>query len=149
MNTPHSPASSRLRKGRASIAGQIYLVTTTTQNRFRFFENFEAACSLCRTLHRLESLELVHNLSFVVMPDHLHWLFALGEKQDLSGVVSTAKSNSGRTLGGSIWQPGFHDRAIRKEEDVLPAARYLVANPLRAGLVRRVGDYPFWYAMWL
>ncbi len=83
------------------------------------------------------------------MPDHLHWLFALGEKQDLSGVVSTAKSNSGRTLGGSIWQPGFHDRAIRKEEDVLPAARYLVANPLRAGLVRRVGDYPFWYAMWL
>ncbi|MBB5859537.1 hypothetical protein GGR69_001194 [Xanthomonas arboricola] len=28
-------------------------------------------------------------------------------------------------------------------------ARYLIANPLRAGLVARVGDYPFWDAIWL
>jgi len=28
-------------------------------------------------------------------------------------------------------------------------ARYIVANPLRAGLVSRVGDYPLWDACWL
>ncbi|NJC47919.1 UNVERIFIED_ORG: hypothetical protein GGR78_001170 [Xanthomonas campestris] len=28
-------------------------------------------------------------------------------------------------------------------------ARYLIANPLRAELVERVGDYPFWDAIWL
>jgi hypothetical protein len=28
-------------------------------------------------------------------------------------------------------------------------ARYIVANPLRAGLVSRVGHYPFWNAVWL
>ena len=28
-------------------------------------------------------------------------------------------------------------------------ARYIVANPLRAGLVERVGDYPYWDAVWL
>jgi len=28
-------------------------------------------------------------------------------------------------------------------------ARYIVANPLRAGLVERIGDYPLWDATWL
>ncbi len=48
-----------------------------------------------------------------------------------------------------LWQPGFHDRALRAEEDRLAAARYIVANPLRAGLVRRVADYPHWDCVWL
>jgi len=28
-------------------------------------------------------------------------------------------------------------------------ARYIVANPLRAGLVESVRDYPHWDAIWL
>jgi hypothetical protein len=28
-------------------------------------------------------------------------------------------------------------------------ARYVVMNPVRAGLVSRVGDYPFWDAAWI
>lgn len=149
MKSTSVPASSRLRKGRTSIPGQIYLVTTRTRERRRVFDVFEAGCILCQTLHRLADLELVNNLCFVVMPDHLHWLFELGDKHDLSGVVRMAKNNSARALGGPIWQQGFHDRAIRREADVLPAARYIVANPLRAKLVQKVGDYPFWYAAWL
>ena len=29
------------------------------------------------------------------------------------------------------------------------ASRYVVANPLRAGLVERIGDYPYWNAVWI
>jgi hypothetical protein len=28
-------------------------------------------------------------------------------------------------------------------------ARYIVGNPLQAGLVDRIGDYPHWDAVWL
>ncbi|MBB4592801.1 hypothetical protein FHR61_000481 [Xanthomonas arboricola] len=42
-----------------------------------------------------------------------------------------------------------HDRALRKDDDLRIVARYLIANPLRAGMVERVGDYPFWDAIWL
>ncbi|MGA9470718.1 MAG: transposase, partial [Candidatus Macondimonas sp.] len=52
-------------------------------------------------------------------------------------------------LGMRIWQPGFHDRAMRREEDLRSAARYLVGNPLRAGLVEKAGDYPHWDAVWI
>jgi hypothetical protein len=59
------------------------------------------------------------------------------------------KSVVSRQLGQPIWQAGFHDRAMRKEENLQAFARYIVANPVRAGLVNRVGDYPHWDAMWL
>jgi hypothetical protein len=54
-----------------------------------------------------------------------------------------------RQLGQAVWQSGFHDRALRQEEELQTIARYIVANPLRAGLVKRVGDYAHWDAMWL
>ena len=53
------------------------------------------------------------------------------------------------TLGQRIWQRGFHDHALRAEEDIIDAARYIVANPLRAGLCQKIGDYPYWNAQWL
>ena len=44
---------------------------------------------------------------------------------------------------------GLHDHAVRSDEDFRALARYVVANPLRAGLVSQIGDYPLWDAAWL
>ena len=46
-------------------------------------------------------------------------------------------------------QDGYHDHALRQEEDLRAVARYIIANPVRAGLVERIGDYPHWDAAWL
>jgi putative transposase len=92
--------------------------------------------------------------AFVVMPDHLHWLVELGDV-DLSRLVLRVKSRSAiafnRALGqsGPLWQKGFHDHALRKEEDLRAIARHVVANPVRAGLVKSVRDYPHWDARWI
>jgi REP element-mobilizing transposase RayT len=95
-------------------------------------------------------------LAFVVMPDHFHWLLQLGEETTLSCVVQSMKSFSAHRIvpmigseGRKIWQAGFHDHAVRREEDLAGIARYIVANPLRAGLVDAIGDYPLWDALWL
>lgn len=44
---------------------------------------------------------------------------------------------------------GIHDRGLRGEESLIEVARYIVANPLRAGLTDRIGDYPYWDSVWL
>ena len=88
------------------------------------------------------------------MPDHIHWLFGL-ESGTLGGVMKILKAHSAHAINGisgsrgSIWQPGYHDHALRCEEDIRAFARYIVANPVRAGLCERVGDYPFWNAIWV
>ena len=141
--------SKDLRLGRFSQPGQIYLVTAVTLNRQPFFARFDAARMLIACLRAETTLESAETLAFVVMPDHLHWLLGLGAGADLASVVRTVKSVSAHGLRGKVWQRGFHDRAIRREEDFPALARYVVANPVRAGLVQRVGEYSHWDAVWV
>ncbi|UQY34390.1 transposase [Pseudomonas fulva] len=147
MSVEHS-AGHRLRLGRWSVPGQYYLITTVTAHRKPIFNDFHLARMLIRIIQQ-DALAGSHTtLCYVVMPDHLHWLFDL-RQGTLSNLVGRVKSLSAKYYGGKIWQKGFHDHALRKEEDVLDVARYIVANPIRAGLVTRAGDYPHWDAIWL
>ena len=50
---------------------------------------------------------------------------------------------------GPVWQSGFYDHRLRSDEDLHAQARYIVANPLRQGLVERLQDYPFWWCRWI
>ena len=143
------PASRRLRTGRTSIPGQVYLVTTVTRERETVFEDLPAARQTIRSLMKSDARGHATTLAFVLMPDHLHWMLQLGNSLSLSRVVQQMKSFSAHAAGTALWQPGFHDHALRSDEDMQAAARYLVANPLRAGLVRHIGDYPHWDAVWL
>ena len=151
---PDLPASHRLRAGRYAEPNRIYLLTTNTLDREPIFADFALGRLVVQQFRRAQDLGLANSLAWVVMPDHFHWLIEL-QRGSLSELMQKTKSMStkavkqstGRTT--SLWQRGFHDRALRREEDVLPAARYIVANPLRAGLVSRVGDYPLWDALWV
>ena len=138
-----------LRKGRVSQAGQIYLVTTVTQGRCPVFARLDPARVLINVMRQASDSGRAQTLAFVVMPDHLHWLLVLDEGAVLSAVVQAMKSVSAHRLGHKVWQRGFYDRAIRRDEDLLAVARYVVANPVRAGLVARVGDYAYWDAVWV
>jgi len=144
-----SPHSRNLRKGRVSEANRVYLVTAVTEKRRRLFHELHPGRCLIRSLMKEQELGRASTLAFVVMPDHFHWLLQLREGASLPKVVRTVKSVTAHRLGGTVWQDGFHDHALRREEDLRAAARYVVANPLRAGLVRRLGDYPHWDAIWL
>ncbi|MDH4582282.1 transposase [Pseudomonas sp. BN415] len=147
--------SDDLLKGRVSRAGQIYHITTTTEDRRPLFSDFHCARITVAELRRLHEQNVVNSLAWVLMPDHLHWLVQLNGPIGLSTVIKVFKGRSARQLGlhmetgGAVWQPGFHDRALRREDDIRKVARYIVANPLRAGLVERIGDYPFWDAKWI
>jgi putative transposase len=130
-------------------------VTTVTAGRRRAFVDLQSGRLLVRELMSEASLGELESLAFVVMPDHLHWLVQLCSSGDLSRCIQRTKSRSARILNtamgtkGRFWQPGFHDHALRKEEDLVDFARYVVANPLRAGLVSSVRHYPLWDAIWV
>ena len=147
------PGYTALRKGRVSTTGQVYLVTTVVAGRAPIFANWLSAAPACRLFHR--PVEDSRFLAWVLMPDHFHGVLELGEGASLPQVMRLYKGRTAvavnREMGrrGSLWQDGFHDHALRKEEDLEQVARYVVENPIRAGMVDRVSDYPFWNAEWL
>jgi putative transposase len=151
MSRPHSRT---LRTGRWSAPGQVYLVTAVTAARRACFADFDVGCAAARAISSDRAWPTAKLLAWVLMPDHAHLLIELVGKESLSLVVGRAKAIASAEVRRSaglvaIWQPGFHDHALRTEESVRQAARYLVANPLRAGLVTQIGEYPFWDSVWL
>lgn len=149
MSNSPTPHQQNLRKGRYSQHNQIYHVTATTLNRELIFNDFKTARILINILKTSDTLNQTITLAFVVMPDHIHWLFQLNQTKPLSKLVQSIKSIIAHQIGMPIWQPGYYDHALRKDEDIQTVARYIVDNPIRAGLVQKVADYPHWDAVWL
>lgn len=145
-----------LRKGRYSQSRRAYFVTTVLAEReSAYFRDFYCARLAVAEMRAHHDSGAINSLAWVVMPDHVHWLFQLGETHSLSEVVKGYKARTAHRVNnylnrrGALWQKAFHDHAIREEEDIREIARYIVANPLRAGLVKHIGEYPHWDAIWL
>jgi len=143
-----------LTKGRVSELGRAYSITMVTEQRIPHFDDFCIARFLIKQMRKFDDLGKIESLTWVLMPDHLHWMFIVNEAE-LSEVMRPFKGSSSHALKdllnwqGTFWQRGFYDHAIRKDEDLKKLARYIVANPLRAGLVDSIADYPHWDAKWL
>ncbi|EPM52510.1 REP-associated tyrosine transposase [Pseudomonas syringae] len=146
--------SHRLRIGRISGTGQIYLVTAKTFERNPVFSDWRMGRLLVDELRQVQKRQLADSLAWVVMPDHIHWLLQLNS-HSLSRIVQRVKSksaiaiNRAKGCSGPFWQSGFHDINVRTEDSLVNFARYIVANSVRAGLVKSVRDYPLWDAVWL
>ncbi|MGW8462267.1 REP-associated tyrosine transposase [Pseudomonas sp. CLCA07] len=151
---PDLSASHRLRLGRFAEPNRIYLLTTNTLGRKPVFNDVALGRLVVAQFRAAQDQGCANSLAWVVMPDHFHWLIEL-QHGSLSELMQRTKSLSAKSVNLctgrkiSLWQQGFHDRALRREEDLVKLARYIVANPLRAGLVERLGDYPLWDAIWV
>ncbi|KFN45070.1 hypothetical protein N789_03345 [Arenimonas oryziterrae DSM 21050 = YC6267] len=149
------PGSKALRKHRTSLEGQAYLLTTTTMYRRTIFRDAEVSFAVCKALHQPWLWRDSQLLAWVLMPDHWHGLVRLGRDDDLSTLMGRFKSVTARAvpqcfrINGWLWNRGFHDHALHNDEGVRETARYLVANPLRAGLVDEIANYPYWDAAWI
>jgi putative transposase len=82
------------------------------------------------------------------MPDHLHLLLhGKSARADLRRFAKRAKQSTGQIHRGGenspLWQEGYYDRIVRPEEDMSGIARYIIENPVRAGLVKSAIEYPF------
>ncbi len=145
----------QLRLGRQSISKQIYHISTATKNRIPILGDLQCGRTIVHAFAHEQCRNNICTLAYVIMPDHFHWLMQLPEHADLSQSVSKVKSLSARAINrlaktrGSIWQRGFFDRGIRSNEDLVAVARYIIANPLRAGIVDDIGQYSLWDAVWV
>ena len=148
----HPPSSHRLRTGRVTLRAFVYLLTTVTAKRRALFQNPAAAGIVAQSLQHFHDRGYVHGFAWVVMPDHIHWLVQL-RTGTIDNLMRRMKAWTGYRIRKSVseppprvWQPGFHDRCVRPHESLRGYIEYLVANPVRWGLVDEPKQYPYLYA---
>ena len=154
IDPPWRMSSHRLRLGRHSIIGQVYVLTTTTYQRRRLLESKAAAACVIDQFDYIEQRGLVRSHAWVVMPDHVHWMFEL-RAAHLPDIARRMKSSSALALNrlagrrSTVWQPGYFDHAVRAEESMARQALYILGNPVRAGLAGQIGEYPHAWSVWV
>jgi len=131
-----------------------YVITLVTHQRIPLFNNLNINRKLIQELQKLDLEHATNTICFVIMPDHIHWQFQLLNKYSLAETVKRFKGRASANLRKEnrtekLWQSDYYEHKIRDEKDLIKQARYIVANPLRANLVRSVSDYPYWDCTYL
>src|SRR5690606_2716641 len=91
------PHAHRLRSGRCSTIGGIYLLTAVVQDRQPHLASLTATRLLVSELRVADAGGWATSLAWVVMPDHLHWLVQL-EAHSLCALMRQVKGRSARRL---------------------------------------------------
>ncbi|MBE0459991.1 transposase [Pseudoalteromonas sp. KG3] len=140
--------SQNLRKGRVSLSNHFYAITLVTHNRSNYFVSLDFNRQIIKQMQLLEVQKHLKSNAFSIMPNHIHWQFQLLNNTLLPQIIRCFKGRTAvvcREFGiYKLWQKGYYDHLIRDEDDLINNARYIIANPLRAGLVKNVADYPYW-----
>ena len=127
---------------------QRYLITLTTSCRARHFSSAEHAHALSSRIPQFFSARSFDVVAYCVMPDHMHVLLeGVSDDADLREAVRIWKQVTSyewkQRTGWRLWQPGFHDRVLREGDDARQIVRYVLYNPVRAGLVKTATEYPW------
>jgi REP-associated tyrosine transposase len=126
-----------------------YFLTFCTYERRPYFANPDNVVLVREQFLRACTEEGVVVIAYCFMPDHVHLLGeGTREGANLKRFIQLAKQYSGfyfkRSRRLPLWQRYGFERTLRQEEAATVIARYIIANPVRAGFVRAPDDYPFW-----
>jgi REP element-mobilizing transposase RayT len=85
---------------------------------------------------------------YVIMPDHVHLFVSIGPGQTVGESVKYLKQAVTKALRVArsdlrVWQPGFFDHLLRSSESYGQKWIYVRENPVRAGLVATVEEWPY------
>jgi putative transposase len=145
-----------VRYRRNFIPGGTYFFTATLDDRTSsaltdHIDRLRASFRVCRK-ERPFDIDAI-----VILPDHLHTLWTLPQGDaDFSGRWRRIKAHFTHGVAASgvsiqrrgngeyaLWQRRFWEHTIRNETDFERHVDYVHFNPVKHGLVTKVGDWPY------
>ncbi len=153
-------------RGFSYLGTYRYFVTFCTFDRRDVFSDHAIAQAVVSQFRRTCRRKKFAILAYCLMPDHVHLLVeGMSDTADFRRLIKSLKQSSSQACSSRVrgagpvmrrvpshrgparrryplWQEGYYDRVLRAEDDARVVARYIIENPVRAGLARAVEDYP-------
>jgi REP element-mobilizing transposase RayT len=151
------------------VAGSIYYVTTNIYKRLPIFSSSSFIIPLLDSLNFYRFQHSFSLLGYVIMPNHLHLLIWPDGHSSIEEIMRDFKKFTavrlerqaevekradwlaafklaGQTTGRSknkVWQDSYWDTIVYGERILRQKLNYMHRNPVRAGLVQSVEEYPY------
>lgn len=133
---------------------QPWHIAAVTQGGRPTFARFAAGAAVGCELALLRSAGLWDVLAWVLLPARLEAVIA-PLRARLDDTVPRFLARAGTRVAQveddprPVWADRFGWRPLADEGEAEAVARALLRKPLRAELVERLADYPFWDSVWL
>ncbi len=144
------------------IPGGTFFFTVVTHQRRPILTLDASRDSLHRVIRDIRKKRPFELLAIVLLPDHLHavWTLPAGDakyslrsaqiKEGFTRLHINSGGEEGRATASrsahrerAVWQQRFWEHTCRDEEDLKRCVDYVHWNPVKHGLARSVGEYPW------
>ena len=130
------------------FAGALYHVTSRGDRREAIYEDDEDRARFLEALGNVIGAFNWRCHAYCLMSNHYHLVIATPDgnlskgMRQLNGVF-TQWSNRRHRRAGHLFQGRFKAVLVDQESHLLELARYVVLNPVRAGMVKAAEDWPW------
>jgi putative transposase len=137
------------RTARVAFPSLVYHIISRGNNRewvFNEVRDFEKYLEICRRYKEKFGFKLYH---WVLMSNHIHLVMETTEESSLSKIMQgmnlayTIWFNRKSGKVGHLWQDRFKSAVVERDSYLLECGRYVERNPLRAGMVKDLKEYPW------
>ena len=139
------------RRPRQCPGGLVYHIWNRAAGRLRLFKKRQDYLAFVRLLVEAHERHPIRILDFCLMPNH--WHFVVHPRRDgevtaffrwLTHTHAMRAVTHRRTLGmGPLYQGRFKSLPVERDDHLATLLRYVLRNPVRAGLVRRASQWPW------
>lgn len=134
------------RRPRPQIAGGVYHLTSRGNRRQAIFTDDRDHERFLQILGRVVARRRWRCHAYCLMPNHYHLLIETPAPDVSAGMhqlngVFARWFNWRHQLDGHLFQSRFHSTVVESPWHLLELSRYLVLNPVRAGLCSNPGDW--------
>jgi REP element-mobilizing transposase RayT len=123
----------------------------TEDHGVKYLEEPQIAEICKNSLHFYDEKEFTL-ICYCIMPNHIHLVFELIEgNQGISKIMQSIKGFSAResnkilNRSGAFWNDESFDRLIRNKDELFWNIRYVLINPVSAGLVEDWKQWKYTY----
>jgi REP element-mobilizing transposase RayT len=136
------------RPWRIEFEGAYYHILSRGNERRNIFSDNDDRVSFLETLGKMSDRFEVEVYAYVLMDNHYHLLLKtnkpnISKSMQWFGTTYTRQYNIKHKRNGHLFQGRFKNFLIENDEYLMLLSCYIHRNPLRAGIVKRLADYPW------
>jgi putative transposase len=134
---------------RGQLVGHAFHLLNRGNARATVFDNDADYRAVITLLAKAKERTPVRVAAFSVLPNHLHLVAEPQDCRALSRFMQwwftshVRRYHRVRGTSGHVWQGRFKSFPIQADAHFLTVVRYVLQNPVRAGLVTRPGEWPW------
>jgi putative transposase len=135
------------RTARAQLNAHLFHVLNRGNDRAVIFHKDGDYHAFLRCFGNAKAKHLVHAFCFCLMPNHFHFVLQADSPQLLGAFMQRWMTSHVRRYhahhgtSGHLWQGRFKSFPVTDDAHLLTVVRYVLQNPVRAGLVAQAEDW--------